>query len=122
MKKMVTSKEVRDLLFVLAAIMLSVVVCVTSISNDNMVGIVVSIILLSVLCIGFGYIYCKYEEKLFAICEKNEHNSKNADEKNVSKVSKIDDVADFDIPILLKETIANVSNEQKNNIDKTKQV
>lgn len=119
MKKMVTSKEVRDLLFVLAAIMLSVVVCVTSISNDNMVGIVVSIILLSVLCIGFGYIYCKYEEKLFAICEKNEHNPKN-DAKNVSKIDA--DVADFDIPILLKETIANVSNEQKNNIDKTKQV
>ena len=113
MRKFITSREVRDLLFVLAAIALSVVVCVASISQGTMLGIVVSIILLSVLCVAVGYIYCKYEEKLFALCEKGEA-------KAQETVKQVESEADFDIPQLFKEAVAEVANAEKNDIDKKK--
>lgn len=55
-------KELRNLIFMSMAIILSLVVCVTSIVSKNILGIVISVMLLALLSIIFGYIYCKYEE------------------------------------------------------------
>lgn len=119
MRKLITSREVRDLLFALAAIVLSVVVCVASISQGTMLGIVVSIILLSVLCVAFGYIYCKYEENIFASCENEPKESDNP--KNPKEVKKqAEEKAEIKLPEAFKEAVAEVVKTEKNDIDKKK--
>ena len=59
------NKEVRYVGFIAISIVMAIVVCVTNIANSNLFGVVTSILLLSLLCVGLGYLYCKYEDKLF---------------------------------------------------------
>lgn len=64
--KEMKSKEMRYLVFIVVSIVMAIMVCVTNIANSNLFGVVVSILLLSLLCTGLGYLYCKYEDRLFA--------------------------------------------------------
>lgn len=59
------NKEVRYVGFIAISIVMAIVVCVTNIANSNLFGVVTSILLLALLCVGLGYLYCKYEDKLF---------------------------------------------------------
>lgn len=72
MNKLFNSKEIRDLVFIAVAIFLAILMCITLISGGNMFGIVVSIILLALLCVGLGYQYCKNEDKICNVIEKVE--------------------------------------------------
>ena len=119
MRKLITSREVRDLLFALSAIVLSVVVCVASISQGTMLGIVVSIILLSVLCVAFGYIYCKYEENIFASCEKEQEEPK-VERKPKEVKKEAEEKAEIKLPVAFKEAVAEFVKTEKNDIDKKK--
>lgn len=75
------NKEVRYLLFIAASIVMAIMVCVTNISNEDLFGTVVSILLLALLCVGMGYLYCKYEDRLFATKSKSDTAAKVAEEK-----------------------------------------
>lgn len=66
------SKEMRYVGFIAVSIVMAIVVCVTNIANSNLFGVVASILLLSLLCVGLGYLYCKYEDKLFVGKAKGE--------------------------------------------------
>lgn len=70
MKKKLNVKEAKDLVFIAIAIFMAVLICVTSIRSGGLFGIVVSIVLLALLCVGLGYLYCKNEDKLFVSVEK----------------------------------------------------
>ena len=59
------NKEIRYVGFIAVSIVMAIVVCVTNIANSNLFGVVTSILLLALLCVGLGYLYCKYEDKLF---------------------------------------------------------
>lgn len=59
------SKEMRYLVFIVISIVMAIVVCVTNIANSNLFGVLTSMLLLALLCVGLGYLYCKYEDKLF---------------------------------------------------------
>lgn len=72
MRKLISNKEVRDLLFIVVAIFMAILICVTSIGSANMFGTVISIVLLALLCVGLGYQYCKNEDKVFGAIEKAE--------------------------------------------------
>ena len=72
MKKWFNSKEMRDLVFIAIAIFMTILICVTTIANANMFGVVVSIVLLALLCVGLGYSYCKNEDKISFVVEKVE--------------------------------------------------
>lgn len=77
------NKEMRYLVFIVVSIVMAIMVCVTNIANSNLFGVVVSILLLSLLCTGLGYLYCKYEDRLFATKPKVEvaQNAKGDTEK-----------------------------------------
>jgi hypothetical protein len=72
MQKFMKSKEARDLVFIAVAIFMAMMICVTSIRSGGLFGIVVSIVLLALLCVGLGYLYCKNEDKVFAAVDKGE--------------------------------------------------
>lgn len=52
------------------AIVLAFIVSITSIMGGQLLGIVVSMALLGMLCVGLGYLYCKSEDRLFVAQEK----------------------------------------------------
>ena len=62
----------RDLVFMVAAIFVSVLICITTMVNSNIFGSVMSVILLAMLCVGLGYQYCKNEEKILKMLIKGE--------------------------------------------------
>lgn len=72
MKNFFKNKEIRDLVFIAVAIFMAILICISNISSENMFGIVVSIVLLALLCVGLGYQYCKNEDKISSIVEKIE--------------------------------------------------
>lgn len=76
MQRFFSNKEVRDLVFIAVAIFMAMVLCVTSIMSGGLFGIVISIVLLALLCVGLGYLYCKNEDKVFEIVEKAEKSEK----------------------------------------------
>lgn len=69
---MFANKEMRDLVFMVAAIFVSVLICITTMVNSNIFGSVMSVILLAMLCVGLGYQYCKNEEKILKMLIKGE--------------------------------------------------
>lgn len=69
---MFANKEMRDLVFMVAAIFVSVLICITTMVNSNIFGSVASVILLAMLCVGLGYQYCKNEEKISKMLIKGE--------------------------------------------------
>jgi phosphotransferase system glucose/maltose/N-acetylglucosamine-specific IIC component len=72
MNNYTNEKELRNLIFMGLTIILALVVCITSITSNNLMGIVVSIVLLALLSAISGYIYCKYEEKDITVAKKSE--------------------------------------------------
>lgn len=95
---MFSNKEMRDLVFMVVAIFVSVLICITTMVSSNIFGIVTSIVLLAMLCVGLGYQYCKNEEKISKMlikCEKekpqNEKFVLNADiiEKIIDKSEEV---------------------------------
>lgn len=66
------NKEMRYLVFIAISIVMAIMVCVSNIANSNLFGVVASILLLALLCVGLGYLYCKYEDRLFASKAKGE--------------------------------------------------
>jgi hypothetical protein len=85
MNNYTNEKELRNLIFILIAIVLALVVCITSITSDNVLGIIISIMLLSLLSSILGYIYCKYEEKDILPERKKEGEKAKEKTPNVSK-------------------------------------
>jgi hypothetical protein len=81
--KEMKNKEMRYLVFIVVSIVMAIMVCVTNIANSNLFGVIVSILLLSLLCTGLGYLYCKYEDRLFVAKGKVEvaQNAKGDTEK-----------------------------------------
>lgn len=85
MNNYTNEKELRNLIFIISSIVLALVVCITSITSDNVVGIIVSIVLLALLSAILGYIYCKYEEKDILPEKKKEGEKAKEKAPNVSK-------------------------------------
>ena len=87
------NKEMRYVGFIAISIVMAIVVCVTNIANSNLFGVVTSILLLALLCVGLGYLYCKYEDKLFVGKVKAEvaQNAKDDTEKK-TKVGGLGDL------------------------------
>lgn len=83
--KIIESKEMRDMAFMVAAIVMAIMICVTSIGNGNMFGIVVSIVLLALLCVGLGYQYCKNEDKIYAVMRRVSEEKAKPKEKEKAK-------------------------------------
>lgn len=86
MRKLFNHKEVRDLAFIAIAIFMTILICVTSISSGGLFGIVVSIVLLALLCVGLGYQYCKNEDRISAIMEKVEKPKKEKVQVNIPTI------------------------------------
>jgi hypothetical protein len=72
MRKWIKNKEIRDLMFIVVAIFMAMLICVTSIMSGGLFGIIVSIVLLALLCVGLGYLYCKNEDKVLVESDKVE--------------------------------------------------
>lgn len=65
-------RELRNIIFMATTIVLALLVSISCIISGNVLGIVVSIMLLGMLCVGLGYLYCKNEDKLFFATSKYE--------------------------------------------------
>lgn len=88
MGKIFKSKEMRDLAFMVVAIVVTVALCIASIVKLNVFNVVLSIVLLAILSIGLGYQYCKNEEKIGEFIAESEAEKK---AKKESKKAKADD-------------------------------
>lgn len=88
MGKIFKVKEMRDLAFMVVAIMVTVALCVASMVRLNVFNVVLSILLLAILSIGLGYQYCKNEEKIGEFIAESEAEKK---AKKESKKAKADE-------------------------------
>jgi membrane protein required for beta-lactamase induction len=108
------NKEVRYVGFIAVSIVMAIVVCVTNIANSNLFGVVTSILLLALLCVGLGYLYCKYEDKLFVGKVKAEISNDVAEKK--TKVGGLGDLfkseSKVDLSKVLEETEKQESGEK----------
>lgn len=87
---MLSNKELRDLIFSGITIIMAISIAVTSIVSGKIFGIVTSIVLLSMLCVGLGYQYCKNEQKiveLLAVAKKEKAEKAKATQKSEIFVS-----------------------------------
>lgn len=102
---MFSNKEMRDLVFMVAAIFVSVLICITTMVSSNIFGIVTSIILLAMLCVGLGYQYCKNEQKIVELLA--------ADKKEKAEKEKATQKSEFSISNDIIENIVNKSEKEK---------
>lgn len=79
-------RELRNIIFMGITIVLALLVSISCIISGNVLGIVVSIILLGMLCVGLGYLYCKNEDKLFFVADKYEYKAAVKVEKENAEV------------------------------------
>jgi Ca2+/Na+ antiporter len=102
---MFSNKEMRDLVFMVAAIFVSVLICITTMVSSNIFGIVTSIILLAMLCVGLGYQYCKNEQKIVELLA--------ADKKEKAEKEKATQKSEFSISNDIIENIVDKSEKEK---------
>lgn len=102
---MFSNKEMRDLVFMVAAIFVSVLICITTMVSSNIFGIVTSIILLAMLCVGLGYQYCKNEQKIVELLA--------ADKKEKAEKEKATQKSEFSISKDIIENIVDKSEKEK---------
>lgn len=91
------SKELRSLVFMVVAIVMAIMLCVSSIRQFNLFSVVVSIFMLATLSVGLGYQYCKHEDRIGEIVEDRRK------EKEIAKKVKTEKA---DKPKSLKEALA----------------
>lgn len=68
--RILRSKELRSLVFMVVAIVMAIMLCVSSIRQFNLFSVVVSIFMLATLSVGLGYQYCKHEDRIGEIVEE----------------------------------------------------
>ena len=67
--RIIRSKELRSLVFMVVAIVMAIMLCVSSIRQFNLFSVVVSIFMLATLSVGLGYQYCKHEDTIGEMLE-----------------------------------------------------
>ena len=102
---MFSNKEMRDLVFMVASIFVSVLICITTMVSSNIFGIVTSIILLAMLCVGLGYQYCKNEQKIVELLA--------ADKKEKAEKEKATQKSEFSISNDIIKNIVDKSEKEK---------
>ena len=70
MKSFFNSKEMRAMAFIGVAIVMAIMLCVSSIRQFNLFSVVVSIFMLATLSVGLGYQYCKHEDTIGEMFEQ----------------------------------------------------
>lgn len=108
---MFSNKEMRDLVFMVAAIFVSVLICITTMVSSNIFGIVTSIILLAMLCVGLGYQYCKNEQKIVELLA--------ADKKEKAEKEKATQKSEFSIS---NDIIKNIVDKSEKENPKSKEI
>jgi hypothetical protein len=58
-----SNREMRNIIFMVLAVVLSVLMCISSIANGAIFAIVVGLCLMATLSAGLGYMYGKYERE-----------------------------------------------------------
>lgn len=96
------SKELRSLVFMVVAIVMAIMLCVSSIRQFNLFSVVVSIFMLATLSVGLGYQYCKHEDRIGEIVEDRRKEKEFAKKVKTEKAVAIS----ADKPKSVKEVLA----------------
>lgn len=99
--RILRSKELRSLVFMVVAIVMAIMLCVSSIRQFNLFSVVVSIFMLATLSVGLGYQYCKHEDRIGEIVEERRKEKEFAKKVKTEKAAVV-----ADKPKSVKEMLA----------------